>query len=244
MPLPSCHQPNVRPCGDAALIAEYGEAVDADINRRVLALDAYLTLHPLSGISEMVPTYRSLMVHYDPSVIGYSDLKSSLLAAAESSGSQTRQGRRWRIPVVYGGQFGADLSAIAARHNMSEAEVVRRHSAGVYRVYMLGFMPGFAYLGGLDPALATPRRDDPRLETPAGTVSIGGVQAGVQCLPAPSGWHLLGRTPVRTYHPDRQPIFLLEPGDEVIFYAIEARHFALLERRAEEGELIAEEAPK
>ena len=104
----------------------------------------------------------------------------------------------------------------------------------------LGFMPGFAYLAGLDPQLATPRRDDPRTMTPSGTISIGGVQAGIQCLAGPSGWHLLGRTPVRTYHPRRDPVFLVEPGDAVTFHAIDAREWDALDRAAEAGEPVAE----
>ena len=232
--------PHIKPCGDAALVIEYGDTVDAALNRRVLALDAYLAKHPVAGISETVPTYRSLLVHYDPLRLDYADLSAALLQAAALSGSDSATGTRWRIPVVYGGEYGVDLAAIATRHQMSETEVIRRHSAAIYRVYMLGFMPGFAYLGGLDPALATPRRDDPRLETPAGTISIGGVQAGVQCLAAPSGWHLLGRTPVRTYQPGREPMFLVEPGDEVTFAPIAAALFAGLEARAAAGEIIAE----
>ena len=232
--------PRLKPCGDAALLAEYGEAVDANVNRQVLALDAYLTAHPIHGVSETVPTYRSLLVHYDPTLTTYGDMAEAVAAAARLSGTNTAQGKRWRIPVVYGGTYGIDLAAVAARHAMSEDEVVRRHCAGDYRVYMLGFMPGFAYLGGLDPALATPRRDDPRLETPSGTVSIGGVQAGVQCLAAPSGWHLLGRTPVRTYHPERTPMFLLEPGDSVCFEPLGADQFAGLDAAAARGDLIAQ----
>lgn len=233
--------PVIKPCGDRALIVEYGDSVDADLNRRVLALDRSLAANPLDGIEETVPTYRSLMVCYDPVKLDFSGLSARLLQAAAASGTQTGSGRRWRIPVVYGGEYGIDLADIARRHQMREEEIVRRHGASLYRVYMLGFLPGFCYLGGLDPALATPRRDDPRLETPAGTISIGGVQAGVQCLASPSGWHLLGRTPVRTYHPGREPVFLLEPGDEVMFEAIPADSFAGLDARAAAGEIIAEE---
>jgi KipI family sensor histidine kinase inhibitor len=123
---------------------------------------------------------------------------------------------------------------------MTTEEVIRLHTGGDYYVAMLGFLPGFAYLAGLDPKLATPRRDDPRTVTPAGTISIGGVQAGVQCLEGPSGWHLLGRTPVRTYHPRREPVFLIEPGDAVTFHAIDQREWAALDRAAEAGEPIAE----
>jgi KipI family sensor histidine kinase inhibitor len=108
---------------------------------------------------------------------------------------------------------------------------------------MIGFMPGYAYLGGLDPRIATPRRDEPRLDTPAGTVMIGGAQAGIQCLAAPSGWHLLGRTPFRNYHPSRDPVFLLAPGDAVRFQPIPESQWAPLDRAAEKGEWIAEIVP-
>jgi KipI family sensor histidine kinase inhibitor len=118
--------------------------------------------------------------------------------------------------------------------------LIARHVAGDYRVAMIGFTPGFAYLSGLDPMIATPRRPTPRPRTPSGTISIGGNQACVQCLSAPSGWHLLGRTPVRTFHPRRDPMFLMEPGDAVTFFAIDAARFDPLERAAERGEPVAE----
>lgn len=144
------------------------------------------------------------------------------------------------MPVVYGGEYGVDLDDVARVHSISTAEVIAKHTSGDYRVAMIGFTPGFAYLSGLDPAIATPRRENPRTETPPGTISIGGVQACVQCLAAPSGWHLLGRTPVRTFHPHRDPVFLMEPGDAVTFHAIAASEFASLDRAAERGEAVAE----
>ncbi len=136
--------------------------------------------------------------------------------------------------------IGIDLDDVARARGLSTEEVIRLHTGGDYYVAMLGFLPGFAYLAGLDPKLATPRRDDPRTVTPAGTISIGGVQAGVQCLEGPSGWHLLGRTPVRTYHPRREPVFLIEPGDAVTFHAIDQREWDALDRAAEAGEPMAE----
>jgi KipI family sensor histidine kinase inhibitor len=162
------------------------------------------------------------------------------MTLAGRKGSPIRKGKRWRVPVVYGGAFGIDLEDVAARHKMTPQEVISRHSAGDYRVYMLGFLPGYTYLGGLDPALATPRRQDPRLETPSGTVAIGGVQTGIQCITAPSGWNLLGRTPVRTYHSHREPIFLIEPGDHVTFFPVDAGRWEALDRAAEAGEPVAE----
>src|SRR4030088_476250 len=151
--------------------------------------------------------------------------------------------RRWRIPVAYGGEHGIDLEAVARMLKSTPDSIVARHVAGDYRVAMIGFTPGWSYLSGLDASLQMPRRQNPRLLTPAGTISIGGVQTGVQCLAGPSGWDLLGRTPVRTYqlHPD--PIFLLEPGDHVVFCRFDAKIFAEQDRAAEAGEIVAELLP-
>jgi 5-oxoprolinase (ATP-hydrolysing) subunit B len=150
------------------------------------------------------------------------------------------EGRVWRIPVVYGGEFGIDLDDVAERHGLTPSQVIDRHSAPIYRVYMIGFVPGYAYLGGLDPVLATPRRATPRLTTPAGTISIGGIQAVVASIEAPSGWHLLGRTPVRSYMLDRDPVFLIEAGDRVKFDPIERSRWDELDRAAAAGEVVAE----
>jgi KipI family sensor histidine kinase inhibitor len=231
--------PRLLPSGDSALVVEFGDHIDADLNRRVLALDATLAQDRISGIIETVPTYRSLLVHYDPTVIGFAELGAKLMTLAARPGLPSRKGRRWRVPVVYGGEFGIDLEAVAARAKLTPQEVIARHSGGDYRVYMLGFLPGYTYLGGLDQRLATPRRQDPRLETPSGTIAIGGVQTGIQCIAAPSGWNLLGRTPVRTYHPHRDPIFLIEPGDYVTFFPVPERDWEALDRAAETGDPVA-----
>jgi KipI family sensor histidine kinase inhibitor len=232
--------PRLLPSGDSALVVEFGDHIDADLNRRVLALDATLAQDQIPGIVETVPTYRSLLVHYDPTLTGFYELGAKLMPLATREGLPSRKGRRWRVPVVYGGEFGIDIEAVAERAKLTPQEVIARHSAGDYRVYMLGFLPGYTYLGGLDPRLATPRRHDPRLETPSGTVAIGGVQTGIQCITAPSGWNLLGRTPVRTYHPHREPIFLIEPGDYVTFFPVPEREWQALDRAAEAGDPVAE----
>ncbi len=232
--------PRLLPSGDAALTIEFGRDIDTEANRRVLALDHAIAGAKIAGVTETVPTYRSLLMHYDPVQIGFAALSDRILPLIQPGESQTMTARRWRIPVVYGGVHGLDLDDVARTHNLSTTELIARHVGGDYRVAMIGFTPGFAYLSGLDPSIATPRRASPRNHTPAGTISIGGHQAGVQCLAAPSGWHLLGRTPVRTFHPHRDPIFLLEPGDAVTFEAIDAAQFDRLDRAAERGEPVAE----
>lgn len=230
-------KPRVLACGDSALAVEFGTAMDADSNRRVFALDRTLKNTPIEGIVETVPTYRSLLVHYDPLTLGFSELSDRLLALLDQPGSAGNLSRHWRVPVFYD---GLDLDDVAKAHDMSPDELIRRHSTPRYDVAMIGFTPGFSYLRGLDPAIATPRRAQPRIATPSGTISIGGAQAALQCLAGPSGWHLLGRTPVRTFHPRRDPVFLIEPGDTVTFERIDAATFDRLDRLAERGEIVAE----
>jgi 5-oxoprolinase (ATP-hydrolysing) subunit B len=239
--MPQPQAPRFIPCGDAALTVEFGLEIDPAISDKVLALDRALAAAKHTAIRETVPTYRSLLVYYDPVRIDFAGMCDVLSEVATRIPPHAAAARRWRVPVVYGGDFGIDLSSVAARAGLSEAEVIQRHTAATYRVYMLGFLPGFSYLGGLDPTLATPRRDDPRLSTPAGTISIGGIQAGIQCLEGPSGWHLLGRTPVRTYHPTRDPMFLIEPGDEVRFFAIPPDAWDALDTAAHAGAPVAEQ---
>lgn len=230
----------ILPCGDTALTVEFGDTVESSINARVLGFDAAVARAAPPGIVETAPTYRSLFVQYDPVVVGFDELAASLRKIAEASRPQQANGRRWRVPVVYGGEAGMDLEDVARRHSITTRELVARHSGGDYRIYMIGFTPGFAYLGGLDPAIATPRRDTPRAVTPPGAIMIGGVQACVQCLAGPSGWHVLGRTPMRNFHPTRDPMFLMGTGDSVTFHEVPAREWNSLERAAERGDPIAE----
>jgi KipI family sensor histidine kinase inhibitor len=234
-------QPRIVPVGDAAALVEFGATIDPTTSERVLALDRALAAISHPAILETVPTYRSLLIHYDPLVIDFAALADAVGRVASRPDASVAVSRHWRVPVVYGGDYGIDLADVARSSGITEADVVQRHTAVTYRVYMLGFLPGFSYLGGLDPTIATPRRDNPRLVTPYGTISIGGVQAGIQCLEGPSGWHLLGRTPVRTYHPTRDPMFLIEPGDRVTFFAIPPAAWSALDTAAAEGAVIAEQ---
>ena len=232
--------PRLLPSGDSAIAVEFSRNIDDAANRRVLALDRELARVPIVGVTETVPTYRSLLVHYDPEQIDFDRLGAQILALAQRPMPATAKTRRWRIPVVYGGEHGIDLEDVAKALHTTPDEIVARHTAGDYRVAMIGFTPGWSYLSGLHRSLHMPRRQNPRLLTPAGTISIGGVQAGVQCLAGPSGWHLLGRTAVRTYQLHRDPIFLLEPGDRVTFSVVDADTFAEQDRAAKNGEIIAE----
>jgi 5-oxoprolinase (ATP-hydrolysing) subunit B len=232
--------PRLLPSGDSAVTVEFSRNIDDDANQRVLALDRALAEAVIEGVTEAVPTYRSLLVHYDPGLLGFDALGEKLLALAGQPQPSMAKTRRWRIPVAYGGELGIDLEDVAKTLNTTPDDIVARHVAGDYRVAMIGFTPGWSYLSGLDKFLHMSRRQNPRLLTPAGTVAIGGVQTGVQCLAGPSGWHLLGRTAVRTYQLHRNPIFLTEPGDRVTFFAIDHKTFSEQDRASEGGAIIAE----
>jgi KipI family sensor histidine kinase inhibitor len=232
--------PRLLPSGDSAITVEFSRSIDEMANQRVLALDRTLARETITGVTETVPTYRSLLVHYDPIQIDFDTLSGKLVTLALLPVPPVTKMRRWRIPVTYGGEHGIDLEDVARTLKSSPENIVARHVAGDYRVAMIGFTPGWSYLSGLDASLQMPRLHNPRLVTPAGTVSIGGVQTGVQCLAGPSGWHLLGRTAVRTYQLHRDPIFLLEPGDAVTFSAVDAKTFAEQDRAAAAGEIVAE----
>jgi KipI family sensor histidine kinase inhibitor len=232
--------PRLLPSGDSAITVEFSRDIDDAANQRVLALDRAMAGAPVEGVTETVPTYRSLLVHYDPTQIGFEALGDKLTALAEQPVPAAASTRRWRIPVAYGGEHGIDLEDVAKTLNTTPDDIVARHVVGDYRVAMIGFTPGWSYLSGLEKFLHMPRRQNPRLLTPAGTVSVGGVQTGVQCLAGPSGWHLLGRTAVRTYQLHRKPTFLLEPGDRISFARVDDKVFAEQDRAAEAGEIIAE----
>jgi KipI family sensor histidine kinase inhibitor len=232
--------PRLLPSGDSAITVEFSRNIDDAANQRVLALDRVLANAAVSGVTESVPTYRSLLVHYDPLQIDFDALSEKLVLLAQLPVPPTIKTRRWRIPVVYGGEHGIDLEDVAKTLKTTPDDIVARHVAGDYRVAMIGFSPGWSYLSGLEDFLHMPRRQNPRLLTPAGTISIGGVQTGVQCLAGPSGWHLLGQTAVRTYQLHRDPTFLLEPGDAITFAPVDAKTFAEQDRAAEAGEIVAE----
>lgn len=233
-------RPSFLACADRAVTIEFGTEIDDGVNALCLAFDEALAAAAIPGVVETLPTYRSVFVQVDPLVIDMEAFERRALEVLGSLAAEARPARRWRIPVVYGGEFGIDLEDVAAAHGLTPNEVVRRHSERIYKVAMLGFLPGFCYLSGADPSIALPRRADPRLKTPAGTVSIGGVQALFASVEAPSGWHLLGRTPVRNFMPDRDPVFLVGAGEEVVFQPVDAARWDALDRRAAAGEPVAE----
>jgi inhibitor of KinA len=210
--------PRVTPVGECAILIEFGEQIDRDINDQVYALDAWLKKDPPDGILNQVPGYASLLVNYDPLMLSFEQISVWLAERMPSCPpAQARASRRIEIPVRYGGVDGPDLTFVAEQHRLTPTEVVQRHTAAVYQVGMMGFTPGFAYLMGLDPDLSTPRLDNPRTLVPAGSVGIAGTQTGVYPLESPGGWQLIGRTDLTLFDPVHEPHFLLAPGDEVRF---------------------------
>ncbi len=242
-------QPSAKPAdpprflaaGDGAVVVEFGSSVDEALSDRVMALDARIAGAGIEGIVETVPTYRSLLVAYDPLVIRARQLVPRLAELAKDAGQTATVGRQWAIPVCYGGDHGEDLEWVAKVHDMTPQDVISLHAGAIYRVYMIGFTPGFAYLGGLPQVLHTPRRETPRTLVPAGSVAIGGQQAAVFSVAAPSGWHMLGRTPVRTFDLRRDDPFLIAPGDRIRFSPVAAAEFEALAARSEAGETVAQQ---
>lgn len=214
---------------DQALLVDFGEHIDAAINARVMALAERVRRANIPGVTGLVPTYRALTVGYDSLVIRQAALRARLAQLLDEPDELAPAIRCWDVPVAYGGEEGVDLPWLAEQHGLSVAQVIALHCAVPYRVYMIGFVPGFAYLGGLDERLHTSRRVSPRLLTPAGSISIGGQQTAVSSVAAPSGWHLIGRTPVRSFDPSRQEPFVFAAGDEIRFRSIERVEFAELE---------------
>ncbi len=231
-------EPRILPAGDGALVVEFGHAIDPEINARVLALDAALVA-ALAGAIETVPTYRSLLVQYDPLALPAADLIARIRALAATPPPALPRGRRVTLPVAFGGGFGSDFGELAGRLGLDAEGILRLLTGAEFRVYMIGFAPGFAYLGGLPECLHIPRRASPRAKVPAGSVGIGGVQAAVFSVESPSGWHLLGRTPLRPFDLRRADPFLFRAGDRVRFRAIDAEEFARLDRLAAADDNLA-----
>jgi KipI family sensor histidine kinase inhibitor len=229
------------PVGDCGLVVEFGSEIAPEANARVVGLDRELCALAPRGLVETVPTYRSLMVVYDPLSAELGEVRQAVeTALARSEEGPLATGRAWVVPTSYGGALGEDLADIAAYAGMTEAEVVRLHAGAEYRVYMIGFAPGFAYLGGLPEQLHRPRRAVPKPRVEAGSVMLGGQQAAVASVATPTGWYVLGRTPVRAFDMARDDgAFLFRPGDAVRFEPVDAHTYAALDARAASGEPVA-----
>ncbi|AMM25364.1 5-oxoprolinase subunit PxpB [Variovorax sp. PAMC 28711] len=213
----SAEPPRLHALGDAALLCELPAPATFAQQQKIWAL-ANEALR-WRGVHEVLPGMNNLTLLFDPAQAEATELEMQVFAAWPQLAGATIEGRQIEIPVRYGGDDGPDLIDVAAHTGLSPAEVVRRHAAGEYVVYFLGFLPGFAFMGGLPPELATPRRSEPRVAVPARSVGIGGEQTGIYPLASPGGWQLIGRTPLELFDPKNEPPTLLQPGDRVRFVA-------------------------
>lgn len=217
------NQPIFRPMGDRSLLVELGDEISSAVNQGVQELFNGLDIQKTDGILELVPAYRSLLVICDPLVISLAELKQIIIEIHHNlDRSQLPEPRTVKIPVVYGDKYGPDLAEVADCHHMTPGEVVDFHTQPIYRVYMIGFTPGYPYLGELPDAIATGRRKTPRTRVPKGSVGIAQKQSGIYSVDSPGGWQIIGWTPIHLFDPRRNPPSLLVMGDRVQFYTITA----------------------
>jgi len=211
-------KPRIVALGDSAILIQLGEEIDPAINRRVHALAGLVETSAIAGIIEAVPAYATLLVHYDPLVLSFTQIKNILREkVTQIQENESRKPRLVEVPVRYGGELGPDLESVASHCGLRVEDVIRIHSEKIYTVYMMGFTPGYPYMGKLDDALIMPRLETPRTRVPAGTVAIAGSQTGIYSIESPGGWNLIGWTPLELFDPNSDSPFLFAPGDEVKF---------------------------
>ena len=229
--------------GDRALVVEFGDAIDRALSREVLGLAASIGSAAIPGIVETVPTFRSLMVHYDPLVTTRAELEHRIALLLDRPPKPRRDARLWHIPFCAEAEFAPDLDEVARLAGLTAEAVVALHSSVRYHVYMLGFLPGFPYLGDLPAELTLPRRADPRLRVPAGSIAIATSLSAIYPYESPGGWHLIGTTPIRLFDIARPRPALLAAGDMVAFEPIDPTHFAAIRRLVTRGDHIVESEP-
>ena len=223
--------------GDSSILLQFGNTIDPAINRKIAATVQLMREQHINGVTDVIPAFCSLLINYDPRVISYEQIKGRMeaLVKIDVTAGDTRK-RVFEIPVCYGGEYGPDIRNIADHAGMSVEEVIQIHTSRDYLIYMLGFLPGFTYLGGLDERIHTPRLANPRIRIPAGSVGIGGSQTGIYPMDSPGGWQLMGMTPVKTYDPDREVPILVEAGDYIRFVAIDEDEFHRIKELVDKNE--------
>lgn len=237
-------RPRFLDCGEAALSVEFGDSVDPVINAQVLALDDALRAAAVAGLRETTPTYRSLLVQYEPLEISRAAVIERIEGLIPPPPKGGREAARWTIPCCYDTSLAEDINEAAERLHLSIDALVRLHAGGALRAYMYGFAPGWLYLGGLTDALAIPRRLAPRGPTPQGAVLIGGGLSLIATNPMPTGWYVIGRTPERLFSLDRDEPFLIAPGETIRFEPIDASTFHALDAQAARGEIVSRREAK
>jgi len=211
-------KPRIVPLGDSTALVQLGDEIDLTINQRVHTLANFITTSSVNGIIETVPAYATLLVHYDPLILSFTQMKNILHEKMEQiQENESRKPRQVEVPVRYGGDLGPDLELVASHCGIRVEDVIRIHSEKTYVVYMMGFTPGYPYMGKLDDVLIMPRLETPRTRVPAGTVAIAGSQTGIYSIESPGGWNLIGSTSLKLFDPNSDSPFLFAPGDEVKF---------------------------
>ena len=222
--------------GDKAIVLEFGNEISKELNLLVRKMYYCISKKNIEGIEEIVPTYRSLIIYYNPQKVNYTDLVKQLKELEKSVSEITLPPSYvTEIPVIYGGEYGPDLEFVAQYNKLSAKEVINIHSEKEYFIYMLGFSPGFPYLGGMSDKIATPRLEKPRLKVSEGSVGIAGKQTGIYPIKSPGGWQIIGRTPIKLYDPNKEFPFLLKSGDYMKFYPINQERFKEIEKKVNKG---------
>jgi inhibitor of KinA len=229
--------------GDRALIVEFGDRVDRGLSERVLRLDAVIRSNRPAGIGETVPTFRSLAIYYDPLLTSRAELQRAIEPLLDLGDKPRTGATLWHVPACYEDEFAPDLAEVARLTGLTANKVIALHSGRRFHVYMLGFLPGFAYMGDLPPQLALPRRADPRLRVPAGSISIATSLTAIYPYESPGGWHLIGATPIRMFDPERSEPALFAPGDVVSFQPVDAAAFASIRQAVDTRSYEVESAP-
>ncbi len=221
--------------GDAALIINFSNVINEDVNKKVLSLFHFFKTISLPGVKDIVPAYSSLIIHYDLRILNQKKVsnKASLQTftdqvkklVPENTETTASSSHKIKIPVCYSEKYALDISEIMKHKNISISEIIQLHTAKKYRIYMIGFLPGFAYMGEVDEQIAMPRKLQPRTTIAAGSVGIAGTQTGIYPLDSPGGWQIIGKTPVKLFDKERDHPVLLQPGDEIEFYSITEDEF-------------------
>jgi KipI family sensor histidine kinase inhibitor len=235
--------PRFLSAGDRALAIDFGDRIDRELSERVLRLDAVLRARKVAGVVETVPTFRSLLVHFDPLTIGRASLEAAIRHLLVDTPARAAGARLWQVPVCYEADFAPDLAEVACRVGLDPTTFAARHSALRHHVYMLGFLPGFPYMGDLPEEFALPRRADPRVRVPAGSVAIATRLTAIYPFESPGGWHLIGTTPIPLFDAAAERPALLAPGDAVAIEPIDADRFAAIKALVAERRFVADSEP-
>lgn len=231
--------------GDSSITVEFDEVISVESNQKVKALAQGIIDEDFEGLIEVVPTYRSLTIHYDPITITYDEVIKTITNIEKKNGKLKKTDPKViEIPVCYEAEYALDIEFVAKHNNMDAKEVIKRHTAPDYLIYMIGFTPGFPYLGGMDESISTPRLEKPRIKIDAGSVGIAGSQTGIYPIDSPGGWRIIGKTPLSLYNKDSEDPFLLEMGEYLRFVPIDKDEFDRISKEVSNGSYKIVKHPK